>query len=126
MASLYGGGEGCALLFRYVGTIKVDDFKREFSMWCEFEKLCNTNFNLYMVWRALFRCLEGALLADYEEFEAFYFTKTTVWRQFYTPDYADVFGRVVRVPSAFDKGKNKKDDDKLEDDILPLPFNPTT
>jgi hypothetical protein len=31
-------------------------------MWCELQKSRNPNFNPYMVWRALFGCLEGAPL----------------------------------------------------------------
>jgi hypothetical protein len=45
-----------------------------------------------MVWRALFGCLEGAPLADYGEFEAAHFTGIMAWRNYYAPDYADVFG----------------------------------
>jgi hypothetical protein len=44
-------------------------------MWCELQKSRNTNFHPYMVWRALFGCLEGAPLADYGEFEAAHFTE---------------------------------------------------
>jgi hypothetical protein len=57
------------------GTIEVDDFKREFTMWCELKKSRNTNFHPYMVWRALFGCLEDAPLADYGKFEAAHFTE---------------------------------------------------
>jgi hypothetical protein len=72
MASPYGsGGErGVRHFSGATGTIEVDDFKREFTMWCELQKSRNPNFNLYMVWRALFGCLEGAPLADYGEFES--------------------------------------------------------
>jgi hypothetical protein len=35
-----------------------------------------------MVWRALFGCLEGTLLADYGEFEAANFTAVVAWRDF--------------------------------------------
>jgi hypothetical protein len=75
MASPYGGGEwGVRRFSGAVGTIEVEDFKREFTMWCELQKSRNPNFNPYMVWRALFGCLEGAPLADYGEFEAANFT----------------------------------------------------
>jgi hypothetical protein len=78
MASPYGGGGGERDVQRFsgaVGTIEVDDFKREFTMWCKLQKSRNTNFHPYMVWRALFGCLEGAPLADYGEFEAAHFTE---------------------------------------------------
>jgi hypothetical protein len=54
MASPYGssGGErGVRRFSGVIGTIEVDDFKREFTMWCEFQKSRNTNFHPYMVWR---------------------------------------------------------------------------
>jgi hypothetical protein len=59
MASPYGGrgsgGErGVRCFSGIVGTIEVDDFTREFTMWCELQKSRNTNFHPYMVWRALF------------------------------------------------------------------------
>jgi hypothetical protein len=78
MASPYGGGGGERGVRRFsgaVGTIEVDDFKREFTMWCELQKSCNTNFHPYMVWKALFGCLEDAPLVDYGEFEAAHFTE---------------------------------------------------
>jgi hypothetical protein len=68
MASPYGGSGGERGVRRFsgaAGTIEVDDFKREFTMWCELQKSRNTNFHPYMVWKALFGCLEGAPLADY-------------------------------------------------------------
>ena len=71
MASPYGGGggeRGVRLFLDAAGTIEIDDFKREFIMWCELQKSHNTNFHLYMVWRALFSCLEGTPWADYGEF----------------------------------------------------------
>jgi hypothetical protein len=75
MASPYGGGErGVRRFSSAAGTIEVEDFKREFTMWCELQKSRNPNFNPYMVWRALFGCLKGAPLADYGEFEAANFT----------------------------------------------------
>jgi hypothetical protein len=52
------------------GIIEVDDFKKKFTMWYELQISRNPNFNPYMVWRALFGCLEGAPLVDYGEFEA--------------------------------------------------------
>jgi hypothetical protein len=75
MASPYGSGErGVRRFSGAAGTIEVEDFKREFTIWCELQKSRNPNFNPYMVWRALFGCLEGAPLADYGEFEAANFT----------------------------------------------------
>jgi hypothetical protein len=85
MASPYGGGGGERGVRRFsdaAGTIEVDDFKREFTMWCKLQKSRNTNFHPYMVWRALFGCLEGAPLADYGEFEAAHFTEIMAWRTF--------------------------------------------
>jgi hypothetical protein len=95
----------------------------------------NTNFHPYMVWRALFGCLEGAPLADYGEFEAAHFTEIVAWRNYYTPDYADVFGGAPRVvdPSCTSRGKEKKEEGKSEeveqkpgDVVNPPPFNPTS
>jgi hypothetical protein len=137
MASPYGGGGGERGVRRFsgaVGTIEVDDFKREFTMWCEFQKSRNTNFHPYMVWRALFGCLEGTPLADYGEFEAAHFTKIVAWRNYYVPDYADVFGGAPRVvdPSSTSRDKEKKDEGKSEEEeqkprdvVNPPPFNPT-
>ena len=71
MASLYGGGGGERGVRRFsniAGTIEVHDFKREFTIWYELQKSRNINFHPYMVWRALFGCLEGVPLADYREF----------------------------------------------------------
>jgi hypothetical protein len=64
MASPYGGGGGEQGVRRFsgaAGTIEVDDFKREFTMWCELQKSRNTNFHRYMVWRALFGYSIGRL-----------------------------------------------------------------
>ena len=51
MASPYGsGGEQSVPCFSTIAdTIEVEDFKREFTMWCELQKSCNPNFNPYMV-----------------------------------------------------------------------------
>jgi hypothetical protein len=50
MASPYGGREqGVRRFFGAMGTIEVEDFKREFTMWCELQKSRNSNFNPYMV-----------------------------------------------------------------------------
>jgi hypothetical protein len=138
MASPYGGGGGERGVRRFsgaAGTIEVDDFKREFTMWCELQKSRNTNFHPYMVWRALFGCLEGAPLADYGEFEAAHFTKIMAWRNYYAPDYADVFGGAPRVvdQSSTSRGKEKKEEGKSEEEeqkpgdvVNPPPFNPTS
>jgi hypothetical protein len=123
MASPYGGGDGekdVRRFFGTAGTIEVDDFKREFTMWCEFQKSRNTNFHPYMAWRALFGCLEGASLADYEEFEAAHFTEIVVWKNYYAPYYTYVFGGAPRVvgPSSTSKGKEKakKEEGKSEEE----------
>jgi hypothetical protein len=138
MASPYGGGGGERDVWRFsgvAGTIEVDDFKREFTMWCEFQKSRNTNFHPYMVWRALFGCLEGIPLADYGEFEATHFTEIMAWRNYYAPDYADVFGGAPRVvdQSSTSRGKEKKEEGKFEEEeqkpgdvVNPPPFNPTS
>jgi hypothetical protein len=136
MASPYGGGSGGERDVRRfsgaAGTIDVDDFKREFTMWYELQKSRNTNFHPYMVWRALFGCLEGAPLADYE---AAHFTEIVAWGNYYAPDYADVFGGAPRVvdPNSTSRGKEKKEEGKSEeaeqkpgDVVNPPPFNPTS
>jgi hypothetical protein len=127
MASPYGsGGErGVWRFSSAIGTIEVDDFKREFTMWCELQKSRNPNFNPYMVWRALFRCLEGAPLEDYGEFESANLTAIVAWRNFYAPDYAGVFGGVPRAGTSNDKGKDKKEERQSEEVVQPPPFNPT-
>jgi hypothetical protein len=128
MASPYGsGGErGVRRFSGAAGTIEVEDFKKEFTMWCELQKSRNPNFNPYMVWRALFGCLEGAPLADYGEFEAANFTAVVAWRDFYAPNYADVFGGNPKAASTSSKGKDKKEEetDKSEAEGQPPPFNP--
>jgi hypothetical protein len=46
----YGGGErGVWRFSTAVGTIEVEDFKRQFTMWYELQKSRNPNFNPYMV-----------------------------------------------------------------------------
>jgi hypothetical protein len=127
MASPYGGGErGVRRFSSAAGTIEVEDFKREFTMWCELQKSRNPNFNPYMVWRALFGCLEGAPLADYGEFEAANFTAVVAWRDFYAPNYADVFGRNSTAASISGRGKDKKEKETERSvaEGQPPPFNP--
>jgi hypothetical protein len=137
MASPYGRGGGERGVRRFsgaVGTIEVDDFKREFTMWCKLQKSHNTNFHPYMVWRALFCCLQGASLVDYGEFEAAYFTEIVAWRNYYALDYADVFGGAPRVVDLSntskdkeknEEGKSEEEEQKLGDVVNPPPFNPT-
>jgi hypothetical protein len=128
MASPYGGGErGVRRFSGAAGTIEVEDFKREFTMWCELQKSRNPNFNPYMVWRALFGCLEGAPLADYGEFEAANFTAVVAWRDFYAPNYADVFGGNPTAASTSGRGKDKKEEETERSvaEGQPPPFNPT-
>jgi hypothetical protein len=128
MASPYGGGERDVRRFSgAAGTIEVEDFKREFTMWCELQKSRNPNFNPYMVWRALFGCLEGAPLADYGEFEVANFTTVVAWRDFYAPNYADVFGGNPTAASTSGKDKDKKEEetDRSVAKGQPPPFNPT-
>jgi hypothetical protein len=127
MASPYGSGRerGVWRFSGATGTIEVEDFKREFTMWNELQKSRKPNFNPYMVWRALFGCLEGTPLADYGEFEAANLTAIGAWRNFYAPDYADVFGGVPRAGTSNDKGKDKKEERQSEEVLQPPPFNPT-
>jgi len=69
MTLSYGGTDcGVQHFSGALETMDVDDFKREFTIWCELQKLRDTGFNPYMVWRSLFGCLEGARLLDYMEF----------------------------------------------------------
>jgi hypothetical protein len=79
-----------------------------------------------LVWMALFGHLEGAPLADYGEFEAANFTAVVAWRDFYAPNYADVFGGNPKAASILGKGKDKKEKgtDKSEAEGQPPPFNP--
>jgi hypothetical protein len=130
MASPYGsGGErGVRWFSGTTGTIEVEDFKREFTMWCKLQKSHNPNFNPYMVWRALFGCLKGAPLADYGEFKAANFTAVVAWKDFYAPNYADVFGGNSKAASTSGKSKDKKEEeiDKSEAESQPPPFNPTS
>jgi hypothetical protein len=106
-------------------------------MWYELQKSRNTNFHPYMVWKALLGCLEGVPLADYGEFEATHFTEIVAWRNYYTPNYADVFGGAPRVvdPSSTSKdkekekkeeGKSEEEEQKLGDVVNPPPFNSTS
>jgi hypothetical protein len=128
MASPYGGGEWGVWRFSgAAGTIEVEDFKREFTMWCELQKSRNPNFNPYMVWRALFGCMEGAPLANYGEFEAANSTTVVAWRNFYAPNYVDVFGGNLTAVSTSGKGKDKKEEetDMSVAEGQPPPFNPT-
>jgi hypothetical protein len=56
-------------------------------------------------------------LADYGEFEAAHFTEIVAWRNYYAPDYADVFRGApkVVVQSSTSKGKEKKEEGKSEE-----------
>jgi hypothetical protein len=129
MASPYGGGErGVRRFSGAAGTIEAEDFKREFTMWCELQKSRNPNFNPYMVWRALFGCLERAPLADYGQFEAANFTAVVAWRDFYALNYADVSGGNLMAASISGKGKDKKEEetDRSVAESQSPPFNPTT
>ena len=95
------------------------------TIWCELENSCNPNFNPYMVWRALFGCLEGAPLADYREFEIANFVAVVAWRDFYAPNYVDVFGGNPRATLTSSKGKEKEEEtDTFETEGQPPPFNP--
>jgi hypothetical protein len=113
MASSYGSGGkwGMQRFSETAGIIEVEDFKREFTMWGELQKSRNPNFNPYMVWKALFGCLEGAPLADYGEFEVANFIAVVAWRDFYAPNYADVFGGNPNAASTSGKGKDKKEEE---------------
>jgi hypothetical protein len=102
-------------------------------MWCELQKSRNPNFNPYMVWRALFGCLERGPLSNYEEFEATHLMEIIAWKDFYAPTYTDVFGRIPKVvpPSGKDKEKKEEGSGKSEDEdqksgkmVNPPPFNP--
>jgi hypothetical protein len=75
----------------------------------------------------LYGCLEGAPLSDYGEFEAANFTAVVAWRDFYAPNYADVFGGNPTAASTSGKGKDKKEEetDRSVVEGQPPPFNPT-
>jgi hypothetical protein len=59
--------------------------------------------------------------------EASNFTAVVAWRDFYAPNYADVFGRNPKAASTLGKGKDKKEEeiDKSEAEGQPPPFNLT-
>ena len=61
-----------------------------------------------MVWRALFGCLEGAPLSDYGDFEIAHATEILAWRDYYAPDYADVWGGGPHVVQPASKGKQEE------------------
>ena len=95
MASPYSGGgkeKGVRCFSGAASTIEIDDFKREFTMWCELQKSRNTNFHPYMVWTPLFDCLEDTPLADYGKFEAAHFIEIVAQRNYYALDYTNMFG----------------------------------
>ena len=71
--------------------------------------------------------MEGAPLADYGEFEAANFSAVLAWKDFYTLNYADVFGGNSRATSTSgkDKKKKKEETDMSKSEGQPLPFNPT-
>ena len=86
-----------------------------------------------MVRKALFDCLVGVPLADYKEFEAVHFTEIVAWRNYYVPNYADVFGRASRVVDPFstnkgkekekkEEGKSEEEEQKPGDLVNPPPF----
>ena len=64
---------------------------------------------------------------DYGEFEAANFTAVLAWRDFYTLNYADVFGGNPRTTSTSSKGKEKKEEeiDMSKAKSQPPLFNPT-
>ena len=50
--------------------IELDDFQKDFGVWCEFQKLHIANLNdMYVVWKALFKHLEGAPLQGLWRFQ---------------------------------------------------------
>ena len=74
----------------------------------------------------LFGCLEETLLTNYGEFEVANFTVVVVWKDFYAPNYADVFGGNPKAVSISGKDKDKEEEtDKFEIEGQPPPFNPT-
>jgi hypothetical protein len=66
-------------------------------------------------------------LADYGEFEATNFTVVVAWRDFYIPNYADVFGGNPKAASTSGKDKDKKEEetDKFVAESQPPLFNRT-
>lgn len=107
-------------------------------MWCELQKSPIADFNLYMVWRTLFSCLEEAPLSNYGNFERAHATEITAQRHYYSLDYVDVWGSGVEVTSSSIMAslsiKEKEKEGKLEGDdaksegykssTKPPPFNP--
>jgi hypothetical protein len=49
------------------------------------------------------------------EFESANLTAIVAWRNFYAPDYADVFGGVRRIGTSTEKGKDKKEERQSEE-----------
>ena len=127
MASLYGSGGECSVrrFSGAAGTIEVEDFEMELTMWCELQKSRNPTFNPYMVWRSLFGYLEGAPLSDYREFQTANFTAILAWRDFYAPNYTNVLGGTPRETPTSGKGKEKREEETAMSGAegQPPPFN---
>ena len=71
-------------------------------------------------------------MADYGEFEDTHLAEIRAWREYYAPNYADVFGGALRIPSPNFKGKMEESMSSTEDGSQlgemvanPPPFNPT-
>jgi hypothetical protein len=71
--------------------------------------------------------MKGAPLADYGEFEVANSTAVVAWRNFYAPNYADVFGGNPTAAFTSGKGKDKKEEETTRSvaEGQPPPFNPT-
>jgi hypothetical protein len=80
-----------------------------------------------VVWRVLYWWITGS-------FEATHFTEIMAWRNYYAPDYADVFGRASKVVGPYntskgkkkkkkEEGKSEKEEQKAGDVVNQPPFN---
>jgi hypothetical protein len=94
--------------------IEVDNFCKEFTMWCELQKSRNGNFNPYMVWKALYGCLEGAPLSHFGEFELGHSIEILAWRDSCAPTYTDVLKEAPRFATPIEKGKKEEIPSSME------------
>ena len=97
MARVYGATQGIRRFSGIVGTIELDDFIIEFGAWCNGQAERRASFNPYSTWQALFQHLEGAPMHDYSEFEARHEAEIEAFRDYWAPDFRNLFGGQMRV-----------------------------
>ena len=91
MARVYRASQGIHQFSWVVGTIELEDFIIEFGAWCNGQAEQRLGFNPYSTWQAFFQHLEGAPMHDYSEFESKHEAEIDVFRNYWAPDFKNLF-----------------------------------